>query len=676
MRIEIVLIALVFAVLTSRHVLAVEPLPDELAEAQQWVANALLGSAAPPFSFTFDGQPSEALLPNWERTATSKDLDDERTARTITYTDRATGLQLCCEAIEYHDFPTVEWTLYFRNTGQQDTPIIERILPLDIHTQRDDAAEFVLHHFRGSDCRADDYAPCRSVLAPESSTTFASVGGRGTNGQMPYFNIESSPAKGLIAVLGWPGQWAATFARDAEEDLHIFGGQEDCHLKLLPGEEFRTPLVVLQFWNGEWLRAQNVWRSWMIAHNVPKPGGQLPPPQTLGGSSRAYEEMIKADTQSQIMFIDRYIEEGIHLDYWWMDAGWYVQERGWPHVGTWEVDTRRFPDGLRPISDHAHAKGIKILVWFEPERVTKDTWLFDNHPEWLLGDGDTRLLDLGNPEAREWLTEHVDGLLNTQGIDLYRQDFNMDPLPFWRANDADDRRGISENKHVVGYLDYWDELRRRHPNMLIDSCASGGRRNDLETMRRAVPLWRSDYAYEPIGHQCMTYGISHWLPYHGTGTVACVDAPYYGAGLTPVEDYAFWSNACPSTVCGVDMRVPEIDYPKLKKLFDAWRRVADLYWGDFYPLTDYHLEKDVWMAWQFHRPDLDKGMVQAFRRADSVYTTACLALHGLDPTATYRIEDVMTGNAATKTGAELMDDGLEITMPEQPMAKVLLYSKE
>ena len=56
--------------------------------------------------------------------------------------------------------------------------------------------------------------------------------------------------------------------------------------------------------------------------------------------------------------------------------------------------------------------------------------------------------------------------------------------------------------------------------MLIDSCASGGRRNDLETMRRAVPLWRSDYAFEPIGQQCMTYGIRLWLPYHGTGTVA------------------------------------------------------------------------------------------------------------------------------------------------------------
>ena len=120
---------------------------------------------------------------------------------------------------------------------------------------------------------------------------------------------------------------------------------------------------------------------------------------------------------------------------------------------------------------------------------------------------------------RKWLTEHVDRLLNEQGIDLYRQDFNMDPLGYWRGADSPDRQGISEIKHVTGYLAYWDELRRRHPKMLIDSCASGGRRNDLETMRRAVPLWRSDYAFEAIGHQCMMYGLSLWLPFHGTGTV-------------------------------------------------------------------------------------------------------------------------------------------------------------
>lgn len=633
-----------------------------------------------PFSFVFDGKPSSELLKLWKTERTSKELDEARTQHTLTFTEPATGLVLRCEAIEYHDFPTVEWTLYFKNAGTADSPIIENIQALDLNMERGDTGEFLLHHNVGSPANGRDYGPLETRLDANSTKRISAAGGRPTNSDMSYFNIESTVRDGLIAVVGWPGQWAADFVRDGAKGLHIVAGQEMTHFKLLPGEEVRSPLIVLQFWNGEWIRSQNVWRRWMMAHSMPKPGGQLPPPMTLGCSSRAYEEMIKADTEKQIMFIDRYIEEGLKIDYWWMDAGWYIQQTGWPQVGTWEVDPKRFPDGFKPISKHAHEKGIKILVWFEPERVAAGTWLTENHPEWILGGAKGGLLNLGNDEAREWLTNHVDKLLTEQGIDLYRQDFNMDPLQFWRDNDAavapaGDRQGITEIRHVTGYLAYWDELRRRHPDMLIDSCASGGRRNDLETMRRAVPLWRSDYAFEPIGHQGMTYGISLWLPFHGTGTVACVDAPYYGGGLTPVQPYAFWSNVAPSTNCGFDMRVKEIDYSALRKLFNAYRAICSNYYGDYYPLTSYSMEKDAWVGWQFDRPEVGEGMIQIFRRAESIFTAAALPLKGLDAGAQYQITNVMTNETQTMSGKDLIETGLPVVMHERPEALVLAYKR-
>ena len=75
-----------------------------------------------------------------------------------------------------------------------------------------------------------------------------------------------------------------------------------------------------------------------------------------------------------------------------------------------------------------------LIVWFEPERVTPGTFLYTNNPAWLLGrDGEQKLLNLGNPDARQWLTDHVDAMLTREGIDFYRQDFNMDPLAYWRA---------------------------------------------------------------------------------------------------------------------------------------------------------------------------------------------------------------------------------------------------
>ena len=112
------------------------------------------------------------------------------------------------------------------------------------------------------------------------------------------------------------------------------------HFKLLPGEEVRTPLSVLQFWKGgDWIRSQNIWRRWMIAHNMPRPGGKLPAPMLLAYSGGAYQEMYKATEETQLMWFNRYLEEKIKLDYWWMDAGWYQCDPvGWPKVGTWEVD--------------------------------------------------------------------------------------------------------------------------------------------------------------------------------------------------------------------------------------------------------------------------------------------------------------------------------------------------
>jgi alpha-galactosidase len=195
-------------------------------------------------------------------------------------------------------------------------------------------------------------------------------------------------------------------------------------------------------------------------------------------------------------------------------------------------------------------------------------------------------------------------------------------------------------------------------------------------MRRAVPLWRSDYAFEATGHQGMTYGLSSWIPYHGTGTVACDNAPYYGGGRTPIQPYAFWSNVAPSLGSGIDVRIKEIDYAALRKLLAQWRQVAPFYYGDFYPLTPYSLDNAHWIAWQFDRPEAGEGVVQAFRRGESVYETARLKLRGLDPAARYAVAPVENPDAAVEqAGRELMDPGLAVTAKERPSAAVLTYRR-
>jgi alpha-galactosidase len=642
----------------------------EMEKVRQWIAANFEDQAALPFSFNYGGRSSRELLADWPITRTSRQFDAARVEHVISLTDPATKLEVRCVAIEYADFPTVEWTVYLKNNGNADTPLVSDLLGLDINLLKVETSKFLLHHHLGTRVRADDFAPFATDIAPNMSLRFAPQAGRALGGAFPYFNLEMD-GQGLIVVVGWPGQWAATFNRNIVQDMHITARQEQTHFVLHAGEEVRTPLMVLQFYEGDSVRAQNIWRRWMLAHNLPKPHGKLPPVLMNACSSHQFNEMQNANTENQKLFVDRYLEEKLPLDYWWMDAGWYKcanpadGQLTWWVTGTWEVDEDRFPGGLKPISDHTHAKGVKTIVWFEPERVYKGTWL-DSQTEWLLvWPGNTtgsKLLNLGNPEALQWLINHVDNIITSQGIDLYRQDYNIDPLAWWQANDTPDRQGMTEQKYVVGYLAYWDELLRRHPDMLIDTCASGGHRNDLETLRRSVPFLRSDYILEPIGQQNHTYGLSSWIPYHGTGDRA--------------EDiYQLRSMMGSCFIACFDMRRADLNYDLVRKFVHEWKEIiAPNYYGDFYPLTPYNPNKNTWMALQFDQPEAGKGVIQAFRRDEAAEDSIVVKLCGLDPKATYRVTDIDTKKCEKLAGGDLLVS-FKIEIKEKRGSAVLTYEK-
>jgi len=653
---------------------ATVPMDEEKVASMQWMAERFAADPAAHdarqfFSFRYDGKPSAELLKTWKLERASRRLDDQRTEFTLTYTDPMTGLVLRCVGIAYQDFPTIEWTLYFKNPGDRDTPILSDIQAIDAEFSRPTGGEFVLHRTRGDFCTADSYEPLSETMEPGATKRFAPTGGKSTNVEFPYWNVEMSGGGVLLAV-GWPGQWAARFERDHETGLQICAGQELTRFVLHPGEEVRSPLVVLQFYRGDRVRAQNIWRRWMLAHNSPRPEGKpLAPMYTF--CSGGFFPGLKVSEASEKQFIDAFAREGIQPDYWCRDAGWYPCA-DWFQAGTWEVDPERFPQGIKAVSDYVHARKMKLIVWFEPERAAPNTWLTANHPEWILGGAAGGVVNLGNPEAWHWIVNRVDQLITAQGIDVYRQDFNIDPLKFWRANDAADRQGITENNYVCGYLAYWDELQRRHPGMMIDSCAGGGRRNDLETLRRAVPLLRSDYqsfAGDPayiVGNQGQTYGLSSWIPFYGTGV--------YFNSVRMTESMR--SHLCPSFGICVDVRKDGIDWDLYRQLVAQWRQVAGCMLGDFYPLTPYSLGADCWMAWQFNRPEAGDGMIQAFRREQNQSDTLLVQFRGLDPAVIYTVRNLDDESTTDRSGRELMDQGFAIVIRQEPGSALIFYRKK
>ena len=356
----------------------------------------------------------------------------------------------------------------------------------------------------------------------------------------------------------------------------------------------------------------------------------------------------------------------------WLDAGWYTGcgwDKGdwWQNVGNWTVEKERFPDGLKPVADAVHAAGSKFMVWFEPERVRKGTQLDREHPEWMLrlaGD-DNALFDLGNTEARLWLTDYISEFIKKEGIDYYRQDFNFDPMPFWEKNDKPDRIGMSEIRHIEGLYAYWDSLLVRFPNLLIDNCASGGRRLDLETTSRSAPLWRTDYQYgEPNGYQCHTYGLNFYLPIHGTAVYRTDNYTFRsGLGATAVTNWEVTGRNSESI-------------PAMQKRIADYKTIRPYFYGDYYPLTPVAnmTNDDIWLAYQLNRPDKGDGIIIGFRRKNCPDESIGIKLHGLDPSASYELTDDDSGLKTTKDGMEIMN-GYTLSLTDKPGSLLIRYRK-
>jgi alpha-galactosidase len=320
-----------------------------------------------------------------------------------------------------------------------------------------------LHHDTGDD--VSDYTGFTSVdtpLNPGMKLTFEGTLGRATAYQFPYYKILYGGC-GFFLAIGWPGQWEAEFdTRGSRADiLHITAEQKEFAAYLEPNERIRTPLIaILEFDGRDSGRNVNLWRRWFMECNMRKINGGYMPHQLAGTTAYINAEMTKSTDKNQIEAYDAYYNHGVRLDYWWMDAGWYflredVTISSWGETGSWIVDTNRFPSKFRDISEHLAEYGAKTMLWFEPERTHPGTDLFDNHPEWRLGD--TVHADMGNPDYRKWMLEHVFTVLDEGKISLYRQDWNIDPYACWRAADSargDGRHGISENHYVTGLLIY------------------------------------------------------------------------------------------------------------------------------------------------------------------------------------------------------------------------------
>ncbi|MBQ9874936.1 MAG: alpha-galactosidase [Thermoguttaceae bacterium] len=668
------------------------PLPEELSFASAWKSFLLENgepsadrySADVPFSF----QCGERSSRDWIKPSDAKvelgEWKDGVRRSTLTWRDEQTSI--ACEVAfeEYADFPAFQYVVRLRNEGSENSPKIHNFNALDLQWKRADDSMPVLYRSQGSDSRNDDFifvgedmrksmwvnnrdvrmdSANNSLFRRALNSSLFDSDDRPSATWLPFFNYKTGP-DGLIVALGWNGGWFAEFNHKGNGETDMTAGQERLDTVLYPGETIRSPLVMLFYWRGEVGHAQNEFRRFMLAHNHPQENGSpaLAPICRNSWGGTPTEEHLRA--------IKEVVDQKFDYDCYWIDAGWYGQgtdpcpdvfHGDWGStVGDWRVNPTRHPNALKPIADALTEANMKFLLWFETERAVKGVPSTLERPEWYLrsgggdasqaGDGESLLLNLGDSDAREWLTKTIGDILVENNISWYREDFNMVPNPYWNSHDAEDRIGMTEMRFVEGLYQFWDDLRERIPGLMIDNCASGGRRLELETLKRSIVLWRSDYNcfphMIPEVAQSHTFGIAHWIPANATSPFVsniddyrCRSALSAGAVLS--ADEFGQSKATPETVAWLKDRVAEA------------KRARPYFYGDFYPLTQGNWSDDAWLAYMMWLPKEESGLVVAFRRAKSPVAALTVDLQPIDPEKTYKVEDVDSGEIATVSGKEL-----------------------
>ena len=225
---------------------------------------------------------------------------------------------------------------------------------------------------------------------------------------------------------------------------------------------------------------------------------------------------------------------------------------------------------------------------------------------------------------------------------------------------------MTEIRYIEGLYAILDELRRRHPDVFFEGCASGGRRIDVESLRRCHTYWRSDLYFNHSANQQMIHGASLYLPgnYVNTPLLELAENPYalrstLGSALCLAwdprpETYREHANLCVAPGSFAHQSpTATFDAALAKSTVDGFKRYRHLGSGDFYPLLPHSLDDGQWMAYQFHRDDLGEGMALAFRRG--AYSSAEVTLAAIEPEKTYEVTFVDSGVTRQMTGKELAE---------------------
>jgi alpha-galactosidase len=648
-------------------------------------------SRDPVFAVHADGQVIDGTTADLsvERIETSE-LENGSRQTTIHFRHGPSRLEIAYHIIAYAGTALTERWLAVRNAGTSAVRV-DRLdsIALDIAADRYELISF-------TSAWGLEFEEVREPL--DGEIVLETRQGRSSHDRHPWFALVRADGDTLSASAMWSGNWVFRFEPRAEGGYRISGGLHDWEFTktLQPGERVEGAHVALVLGSDPELNDLSAQytavgrRHWYAQNEL--------------------SQRLPVEWNHWFSYIDKQIDEEtfkrnvdeaarMGLEICTLDAGWFGlsdPRTNWKDLrGDWDmINTARFPNGLRALSDYTHERGLKFGLWCEIEGLGPLADLGETRPEFVARRDGERLgyVCFGNPAVQEWAFATLDRLITDYALDWVKLDFNLDPGAGCNRTDHGHQTGDGLYEHYQGYYRVLDRIRDRHPEVILESCSSGGLRIDLGLLRRTHLTFLSDPDWPEHDLQifwgastmlapemCLHWGWSEWIDSkHPHQTFNPRDP-----NLTQDQLDYYVRNGMLGAF-GYSQRLPDLPQWVWQRLEYHARMYQDVVrrfvrTGVVHRLTGQPKREgrgDRWAGFQYALRDGSEHLLFVFRLHDGE-PERVLRPRALDPDAVYAITALTAGTTQQQTGSQLMERGLRFAdLPEEGSEILLIAATE
>ncbi|MBI1178589.1 alpha-galactosidase [bacterium] len=445
--------------------------------------------------------------------------------------------------------------------------------------------------------------------------------------------------------------------------------------RVADGETFVTPTVFIGCYQGDIDEGANRLHRFVEKRLRPPVSDKRYPlvVNNSWGSGMAVDEPLARH------MIDDAASLGVEMFH--IDAGWFRD------VGDWHPNPNKFPNGLAPVSDYVHSKGMLFGLWVgwtQGGAEGKDLstlavanpvqrgWFTRDYPaNWKPSDFTGAPVCLSSASAQVWCLNELRRIVTDYKLDLLEHDQIMIVAQCDRTNHGHTASPTDIAYHATrGYYEIYDQLRKEHPKLLFEDCVNGGRMVDFGVVQRTHYISITD-SYDPLSNRRAFYDASYPLP---PSMCECYIENRPGPTLTTFKTMlrSGMMGWC-TLMCDTGAWTSE--------QHEAARRQIEIYKDWIRPLINhgnlYHISSRPddarWDGMQYHDSKTGRGIVFVFRGAACPEAVQVFKLKGLDRNGAYEVRSEDGTILLTQTSGEsLMKDGLRMKLGE-PGASELIF---